>query len=246
MISTEYRCIHVHIPKTAGTSIEASLGWYKQTSDRAQCHRPITQLRETLTPEEFRNYFKFAIVRNPWDRVVSWYKNVLAHAAHREKFGIAETCTLYEFLTEHQRNWALKPQLHWIRDSNGTIPLDYIGRFEHLQEDFARICERMGARAVRLSARLVRSADRRPYTSFYDFETRSIVAKRYAEEIELFGYICGGCRYPGLRFSRPYSRPKAHGHYRQRQRRTPSPIEERAVGADLATEQEKRVLPLIT
>ena len=120
---------------------------------------------------------------------MSWYKNVIEDPAHRQKYGISETCSFREFLTVHGGNWGLRSQLHWIRERDGTIPLDFIGRFEHLQKDFARMCQHIGAPDIKLSLRMMCSTDTRTYTAFYDHETRSIVAKRYAEEIELFGYM---------------------------------------------------------
>ena len=165
------------------------MGWFKEYTRGAQDHRPIGKLRQAVSPDEFRDYFKFTFVRNPWDRVVSWYKNVLEDPVHRQRFGISETCSLREFLALEHPNWSLQPQLHWIRERDGRIPLDFIGRFENLHRDFARVCGRIGARDVSLSSHLIRAADRRSYTTFYDHDTRSIVAKRYAEEIELFGYM---------------------------------------------------------
>ena len=116
MISTRHRCIFVHIPKTAGTSVEAALGWFTEYTRGAQDHRSIRKLREAITPDEFCTYFKFTFVRNPWDRVVSWYKNALEDPVHRQKYGISETCSFREFLTAHEANWGLKSQLRWIQE----------------------------------------------------------------------------------------------------------------------------------
>ena len=191
MISNQYRCLFVHIPKTAGSSIEAALGWFKEFTYGVQDHRAIGELREEVSRVDFRDYFKFTFVRNPWDRVVSWYKNVLEDPVHREVSGIPETCSLREFLTVYGTNWGLQSQLHWIRESDGTIPLDFIGRFEKLEVDFAQVCQRIGASDIKPLSCLADATDRRPYTAFYDTETRLMIAQRYAEEIEMFGYKYG-------------------------------------------------------
>jgi hypothetical protein len=85
----------------------------------------------------------------------------------------------------------LQSQLHWIRDSSGAVPLDFIGRFEKLQEDFNYVCQRIGLPETKLANWLGRAADRRTYTELYDAETRAIVADRYADEIQMFGYTYG-------------------------------------------------------
>jgi hypothetical protein len=187
MILNESRCIFVHIPKTGGTSIAKALGHFDQVAYGVQDHRTIVELRHTTSKHDFERYYKFTIVRNPWDRVVSWYKNVTTDAIHRDRFRIQENCSLRDFLTEHGSIWGLQSQLHWIREPDGNIPLDFIGRFERLSEDFGHVCERLGLREVRLP-HLFQAYDTTPYMALYDHQTRSIVAHRYAEEIEMFRY----------------------------------------------------------
>ncbi len=203
MISDQYRCVFVHIPKTAGSSITKVLGQIEKATHGAQDHRTIDKLREVMSDDDFRNYFKFAFVRNPWARVASWYKNVLQDPIHRKNFGVDADCSLHNFLRHHGSIWGLQSQLHWIRDSDGEIPLDFIGRHEQLQEHFQIVCERLGIDPISLP-HLVKAIDSRPYESLYDEETRDLVADRYAEEIELFKYTFD----PSRRVSAPI-RPKA-------------------------------------
>jgi hypothetical protein len=96
---------------------------------------------------------------------------------------------LCEFLDNHFEQWALKPQLWWIKDLDGRIQMDFIGRFENLQEDFAYIADRIGLEDAELPHLL---AGKNPsYVDFYDDHCRKLVADKYAEEIELFGYKFG-------------------------------------------------------
>src|SRR5258707_7699115 len=62
----EFRCIFIHIPKTAGTSLSQAL------FGRHSRHIPYIEY-EKGNPRKFRQYFKFTFVRNPWDRLVSTY-----------------------------------------------------------------------------------------------------------------------------------------------------------------------------
>jgi hypothetical protein len=190
MILNESRCIFVHIPKTGGTSIAKALGHFDKVVYGVQDHRTIVEIRHSTPQHDFDNYYKFTIVRNPWDRMVSWYKNVTSDAIYRDRFGVPERCSLREFLTEHGSIWGLQSQLHWIREPTGSIPLNSIGRFERLSKDFGCVCERLGLRELQLP-HLFKAYDATPYTALYDHETRSIVAHRYAEEIAMFGYSFG-------------------------------------------------------
>jgi len=193
MISTERECIFVHIPKTAGTSICSALESIRDrpADDPFHDHRTIQALRAAVPTSDFGRYFKFTFVRNPWDRVVSWYKNLIEDPRQAQRFGVAAGCSLDTLLTAHGDNWALQSQLHWIRDADGSIPMDFIGRFENLSADYARVCRAIGVTDTRLVQR-AGADDQRPYTVFYDDKTRALVADRYAEEIELFEYRFAG------------------------------------------------------
>ena len=199
MISDQYRCVYVHIPKTAGTSIERALGWigddvigpYGTVPYGVQDHRTLNELRLAMPTADFDAYFKFTFVRNPWARVVSWYRNVISDAVHRGNFGIAADSTLRDFLVRHGSTWGLQPLRYWIGDRSGALELDFIGRFETLRSDFDTVRKRLGVPAVELP-HLTQSNDRTHYRSLYDHECREIVAQRYAEEIGMFDYRFDG------------------------------------------------------
>ncbi len=216
MISHTYRCVFIHIPKTAGSSIETRLGrpvtkGRNQQDHRALCHiQPLTaaemltllrrgdretilkrlkyrlQRRDFLTPEQYRAYFKFSFVRNPWARAHSWYKNVMQDPLHQKELGVPPDCTFADFIANHLDTWAMRPQLYWLRDCRGDIPLDFIGRFERLEEDFTRVSTRLGLPEAPLP-HLIRSGGP-PYQEVYDRRSRALIARRYAEEIAFFGY----------------------------------------------------------
>ena len=79
---------------------------------------------------------------------------------------------------------AVKDQLSFL-GVNGKVELDFIGRFENLENDYKYICQKIG-----LTTKLphVRASKHKHYTEYYDDETREIIADRYAKDIEYFGY----------------------------------------------------------
>ncbi len=216
MISHTHRCVFIHIPKTAGSSIEYRLGHDITTGRNRQDHRALRHIqplnarawlhlvqkgdwdtlyrrikyrlqgRDFLTPETYRTYFKFTFVRNPWARVYSWYKNVLKDPHHQQELGVPPDCPFDVFVKRHLDCWALRPQLYWICDYADNLTLDFIGRFEHLQRDFRKVAGRIGLEDATLP-HLVRG-DSSHYMQAYDSVTRDIVARRYAREIAIFGY----------------------------------------------------------
>jgi len=221
MISHKYKCIFIHIPKCAGTSIEAALGHLDGHTGRSgQDHRSIRMIqpitlqafssienikeilrsikhkysRKVLNPknkyvvsrDQYNSYFKFTIVRNPWARAFSWYKNVMRDEIHRAKYGITGELPFTEFLKQYVGKGMLRPQLYWIKDFKGEIPLDYIGHLERLNVDFQEICKHLNISNIALPHMMKGTGD--DYRKYYDDESIEIVMANYKEEIKLFGY----------------------------------------------------------
>jgi hypothetical protein len=220
MVSHKHRFIFIHVPKTAGTSIEKKFGLFEDVSRNAQDHRSIREIepltvyglfaarnvedlkfagyrfkhhrlkgQEVVTPEQYRSYFKFAFVRNSWSRVFSMYKNMMRFEPHRRNFGVADDCTFSEFVEKHLGIRQLRPQLFWLRDSKGEIPLDFIGRFENLADDFAYICDVLKTDDKSLPWLL--PSDGSHYVDFYDDQSKDLVYQRFQEEIDHFEFIFG-------------------------------------------------------
>lgn len=206
-----YKCIFVHIPKCAGTSIYKTLipdfnpphdinqteygGWDSKNKIWKQ-HAMASQIIEFYCPD-FNDYFSFAFVRNPWDRSVSdyfWMKKALNVEDSFKNFlklsNKFNTPRLsYPHLNGSGRGDHLLAQSDFIFDSNGNQIVNYIGKFENLQEDFNTICDKIGIPQQQLPH--INKSKNKHYTEYYDDETRKIVAEKYAKDIEYFGYKFG-------------------------------------------------------
>ena len=204
MIIHAHKAIFVHIPKTAGSSIEAALNETEQTNagaidEATGKYYPITTgkekhfdaraCRKHYGRKIWQNYFKFTVVRNPWQRIHSWWWN------NREITG-AVSLPFSEFIHTSLESSSplpksLRPQVNWITSGNGKVEMDYICRFESIDNDFREVCRLIRAPLVELPQVLVENrnpASRRHYTEDYDAELRKLVAAVYAEDIALFNY----------------------------------------------------------
>ena len=261
MISHKHKCIFVHIPKNAGSSVEKAFGfseiyhqgtarhsmpysmrgwWGKSEPNREYPFKKLYE-RPHHDPSyavNFDRFFKFAIVRNPWDRFVSTYKydkkllnasdvDVVANAASKssgkwlltrrqflaELFGGSEF-SFNEFINVLADDWfgvnrdlerkekkyfTNNPKYSWIKghqfnqvsyimDESGTFCLDMLLRFENLSNDWAKLCEKQG---WDLELPHTNKSSGKHYTEYYDDATRDMVARRYAADIEYFGYSFG-------------------------------------------------------
>lgn len=213
LLSVKYNFLFIHIAKTGGTSIRRALSRYQRrdpyylaqffcsklsafTGHRIGAkfprHARAIAALEMLPRELFEKLFKFAFVRNPWDLQVSSY-----HHIRRERPRLLEGIENFEAFLRwkfdparpFQYHAALSSELQsdYLIDLHGATIVDFIGRYEHLAEDFAAICRRLG-----LSCQLphIRQATdrKRDYRTYYTAATAELVADHYRADIERFGY----------------------------------------------------------
>ena len=196
MIRHDHKFIFIHIPKTGGTSIEGIFkedvgGPFEGSRGVKRKHASARKMKK-IHPAEWDEYFKFAVVRNPFDLLVSryhWSRDVQCLSSFNEKK------TFRQFIIAIDRGgfkpkWAVpKSQLSFL-SVNKEMKMDFIVRFENLQEDFNIVCDKIGIPRKELPH--INKSNHKHYTEYYDDETREIVAKRYAKDIEYFGYEFGG------------------------------------------------------
>jgi len=139
-----------------------------------------------LQEDEYKNYFKFAFVRNPWDRVLSWYFFYSQRPNVRVRLS-SKNETFNEFILNKSRSyrWGGENQSQY----NFTKCCDFIGRFENLQQDFNIICDKIKIPRQELPHK--NKSKHKSYTEYYNDETRQIVAEKFAKDIEHFNYKFG-------------------------------------------------------
>ena len=160
-----------------------------------------------INPEELNYIFTF--VRNPYERLLSRYGHLRRRIIHLEngaKIGNRphdtnlldffngspikiENFTFKDFVKFTQKvfdcHW--EPQVDKFKSQVITLDnIDFIGRFENLQEDFNVVCDKIGIPRQQLPHD--NKTEHKHYAEYYDKETRQIVAEKYAEDIKYFGY----------------------------------------------------------
>jgi hypothetical protein len=164
VISEKYRCIFVHIPKTAGQSVENfflrlhGLSWeerapllLRHNPDPARGPERLAHLtaREYIDfgyvrARDFRRCFSFSFVRNPWARLVSEYRyreRGQEHPRTFKDFVFSAFSKKSDYSDEYRH---LIPQSEFLCDRDGRLMVDFIGYFETLQRDFDIVCSRLG------------------------------------------------------------------------------------------------------
>lgn len=202
MISNKHQCIFVHIPRTGGSSIETVLWPRKEEKDLWQGftsrfnneyqtdglqHLYARNIRKAVG-DRFDRYFKFTIVRNPWDKAVSSYAHAKKTARLKEFLDIdgdTEFKTYLDRIKEKDHvHWA--SQINFIKDEAGNTLLDRIWRFEDYKETFKEILSEVGA--GRGPVLHCKASARNKMDFYYDTEATETVAEMYKDDIKEFGY----------------------------------------------------------
>jgi hypothetical protein len=200
----------IHIEKAAGSSIQDALQpWAAEKRSRLRRrlawlgplnrygglyravqfpeHATAREVQKCLPPEVYASLFKFAFVRNPWDRLVSRYAHLLRSTDRRRSATISRMENFEDFV-----NWEIQRgafQHTYVTDERGAQIVDFIGYYERLDEDFAKVCARLKIKADLPHANI---SQHRDYRTYYTPKTRELVAGQFKRDIELFGYNFDG------------------------------------------------------
>jgi len=187
MINHKHKFIFIHLPSTGGTSIEhcfkksaepftSALQDFDPPYICKEVEKHISPLiAKEIYSEYWHDYFKFSFVRNPWD----WLSS-LWHKGPRRRRGLSFS------------KWLLSPTLAPHEQQNmfdlksELSEMNFIGRFENLQQDFNAVCNHINHAQTQLPHK--KSSSLKHYSEYYDAKTREIVAEIYAKDIDFFGY----------------------------------------------------------
>ncbi len=218
VVLREYQALYFAIPKVANTSLKAVCAeWVRSKLDsealarfwsdtwkprlfrdgesRRYLRRKGILLPRSRVPE-FESYWKFGFVRNPWDRLVSCWKqkiqpegvapSLATHAGFEAGMRFSDFVDVVSQIPDCEANGHFRSQHKFLEDENGDLLVDFVGRLERLDEDFLHVCRRIGAPGTSLPHLL--KSDRRAYQLYFNASGRRFVELRYARDIELFGY----------------------------------------------------------
>lgn len=197
------KSIFIHIPKAAGTSISYSL--YGHLTDHYTAYDYIN----IFGRQTYKEYYKFAFVRNPWDRLFSAYNFLIKGGwSEADRLWAERNISQYKDFRDFVRSWITTkninshihfiPQYRFICNSSGSVIIDHVAYFENINEEFEKIADILDINC-KLAAKNVTGKDR--YIDHYDDEIQEIVAQVYTKDIELLNYKFTGSdsdQYPHL------------------------------------------------
>jgi len=193
-VKPKQRGIFVHIPRAAGTTVSRHI--WPWASRMFLAHATASFVRDNIGKRQWDKYFTFAFVRNPWERIVSYY---LLYREYTQYNKIDRRISFDDFL-EHDslimgsfgyNGWLLSEEM-WSQkifitnhlDSKEII-VDFIGKFEDFDKDFGFVCDKL---EINKNWRKKNANSKYDYRDYYTDETRKLIEKRCRWEIEKFGY----------------------------------------------------------
>jgi len=201
--------VFVEVPRTSTTSVREELAqkfgplYAGNFRDRAwhgvrgiRQNTPAGVIRAQLGASVWQSLFSFALVRNPWDRMVSLY-----HLRRDTLHDLPPEVTFREYILKFNSpcygDWCspfARPMYYlaaheWVSDGTGQVIVSYVGRYETRDRDLATIGRRIGFPELGGSLRLnCAPRSHAHYSRFYDDDTREVVARVFRRDVELFDY----------------------------------------------------------
>lgn len=206
----KYKAIYFPVPKVACSSIKKfcadtlnmQIDGRDINEDIHYQHFPCVK-RDQLN-KIYKDYFKFCFVRNPWDRLVSFYVNKICPGKKNEE-------TMRKFFKQKRNQKWFKPgmsfdecvesvfsipdekadahfvsQYIYLTDDVGNILVDFVGKFENFDNDFRYIQNVMGINGMDIQ-HLMKSQHQN-YRKYYNEKTKEMTKQRYQKDINMFGY----------------------------------------------------------
>lgn len=210
MYDLNKKLIFTHPIKCGGTSVEDLLGFFALREKYPQVQSTIKHASLETHFNELKNknvkiedFFKFSIIRNPWARAVSFY-NHSKYRAFEHWLKTKPNKEMPPFITD-SRNMTFKSFIFKYTESTfnsnySTKPymlfqnkfyLDYVIRLEHLKEDFLKIRDKLQLKSDTIIPHHNNSETflpKKPYTEYYDAETKKLIEQRFDWDIETFNY----------------------------------------------------------
>jgi hypothetical protein len=197
MMLNDLELIFVHIARTGGTSIETAFtghDWWHISPETK--HLSARQIRLRAGEQRWASYFKFSVVRNPWDRIVSMFATGWWMGDQRQGDAPAAFQHFIENLAPHPHE--IYSSLHYSEIINEK--LDLIIRYEALQDGFDKVCKAVNRPRMMLGHQEAR--ERLHYSVYYNDHTRRQVGELFKKDIEHYGYAFDGAyRYDPIELS---------------------------------------------
>jgi len=186
MISLCGEFAFVHVNKAGGTSMTEALRQYEDLPHMRGSHDPARVLLTAIGPQLWSEFFTFAFLRNPFDRMVSSfeYRRQLLEKGNPNRYeGDSFRDFMLSVVAPNEDNYEWRDQLYLLTDSDGTLLVENVYFFEQIQQGWNDVRKRLSYLEIPDLPHFNRT-DRKDWRDYYDRETAEIVLDRFAQDFE--------------------------------------------------------------
>jgi hypothetical protein len=191
--------IFMQMPKSASSSMGSILKKYDiQIIDHNIRNPDYVSLSKYMESHPEKEFFAFTFVRNPWDRVVSAFHYLKEGGNNPEDRSDYETY-LEQYDEDFERfvkqafltkdifeQLHFRPQYRWVTDEDNNLLVDFVGKYETLEDDFRCVCQIIGVEEESLP--VMNKSNHKQYRQYYNSKTKHIIEEAYAIDIQLFNF----------------------------------------------------------
>lgn len=198
-INNDRRFIFVHVPKTGGISVTKQLSVDFASDDCSwELYNDSQHLSAFALREKYPDYFIFSFIRNPYDRMISFYHfkdRQVVRAVRKTKLKNRVIFPPFKIFVKNlvengkMANLMTNSQKSFLCSKSGYMICDWVGRFESLRDDYRHVLARFDDGVHDLIIHKNKSVDRKGLESYYDDETRERVFRFWKEDFDEFGYF---------------------------------------------------------
>jgi hypothetical protein len=209
-----YDAIYIEVPKVACSSIKTviarilNIGLETTGGDPHEVTYPSPSQPLNNDGMFYPGIFTFGFVRNPWDRLVSCYRDKIRREVDgftnfTIRPGVADCLARFDeffagmpfdkfvdavtWIADKDADPHFRSQHTFLTNAQDKIAVDFVGRYESLAGDFRFVTRRVGIPSVELP-HIQKALPTVNYADYYTAETRDLVARRFRKDIDLFGY----------------------------------------------------------
>ena len=206
-ISEEKRFVFVHVAKAAGTSISTLVTPYCIAGEKSvtlklfsrvnlvpnwrwhhyRIHTPLRTVEKRMPKKLYNEFVKFAVVRNPWDRLVSMYHYKKQGRGHQFRMvkKLGSFSNWLRWMGQLPQSSPYKLQVNMLQQRDGTIGVNHILRFESLSKQWNEFSKVIG---VEKQLPKLNTSNHNNWREYYSKEDADYVASIWQEDIDTLEY----------------------------------------------------------
>ncbi|ADZ89715.1 sulfotransferase family 2 domain-containing protein [Marinomonas mediterranea] len=201
-ISRQHNFLFCHVSRTGGTSLTEHIKRHVKDVEQVRLQHLSMKEGKAILGEEFDTFFKFTLVRNPWERLVSWYAlmalsdasfdlnsaalNALPDSPHWRKFDEFLEAVSTQKIGGCRGNRLVFSQWQQLIDDDGNLLVDEIGRFENYAQDIPKFLSKVNV--MKPFEENVNGSKHLHYSEYYSDFGKELVADVFHEDVSNFGY----------------------------------------------------------